>query len=84
MQNSHSVLSFWGEHVRVLVADIDEFVVPLRRGDTLPKLLSSGCLASRPPECLYIQRRNVFTHGRCAAAVPRFTEAQLHKGGGGL
>ncbi|PSC73494.1 hypothetical protein C2E20_3323 [Micractinium conductrix] len=74
VQNSHSVLSFWGEHVRVLVADIDEFVVPLRRGDTLPKLLSSGCLASRPPECLYIQRRNVFTHG---SGKPPVNEAQL-------
>ena len=60
VQNSHQVLSFWGDNVRLLVADVDEFVVPGVQGGTLPQMLAKGGCLHQESECLYLQRRNVF------------------------
>ena len=62
MEN-HALLSFWGRNVRVLVADVDELIVPAVPGDTLPSMLApGGCMAApgMRQECLALDRRNIF------------------------
>jgi hypothetical protein len=62
---SHSVLSFWGSHARLLMLDADEFLAPATPRQTLPRLLGpGGCLAEQRPECLMFFRQDIYTADR--------------------
>lgn len=67
---THSVLSHWGCNVRVLVFDLDEFLVPAKAGDTLPSMLSAGgCLwPNQPLDCLYFQRLDIHPYNMSDAS----------------
>ncbi|KAI8462212.1 MAG: hypothetical protein J3K34DRAFT_450218 [Monoraphidium minutum] len=58
---AHGLLSFWGRWCYVFPADLDEFLIPATPGDTLPDMLSSGCL-SLHPECSILSGHAVFPH----------------------
>jgi hypothetical protein len=81
---NHGMLSFWGSGARVLVADLDEFIVPARAGDTLPRMAApGGCLAERRAACTLLPRHSAFL----AAARQREDqqqEQQRRAGGGGF
>ncbi|KAL4442074.1 hypothetical protein ABPG77_011335 [Micractinium sp. CCAP 211/92] len=66
---AHSVLSFWGRNVRVLVNEHNEFLIPGKPKKTLPDLLGDGCLADLRPECLYFSRQSIFAHNGFGSGV---------------
>lgn len=62
---SHSVLSLWGSHARLLVLDADEFLAPATPRLSLPQMLApGGCLAEQRPECLMFFRQDIHTAER--------------------
>lgn len=85
---NHAVLSFWGRAARLLVADVDELLVPAVPGTTLSAMLApGGCLAAPElrPECLMFRRRNLHAAaaGAAAAEEPGWWAAGGGGGGGG-
>lgn len=71
------MLSMWGRRVLVLVADLDEFIVPAVPGTTLPSMLAlGGCLAASRlrPECRVLERRALYAteQGKTAPDEPRW------------
>lgn len=55
------MLSHWGQHARLLVGEIDEFLVPVASRATVPQLRGAGgCLAALRDECVMIPRHNVW------------------------
>lgn len=80
---AHSVLSFWGRNVRVLVNEHDDFLIPGKPGKALPDLLPNGCLADLRPECLYFTRRSIFPHNGFGSGMRQPEPALWDAAGGG-